>query len=99
MPYQLAPPSGKKKALPGITWKALVGFVFPNKKSLEKVSPWTAKLCPRVCQKCSHKLGTAIVRACLWVCSDEKGFSETRRPTIPIGSPFWRGKKHYKNLD
>lgn len=36
MPYQLAPPSGKKKALPGITWKALVGFVFPNKKAWKK---------------------------------------------------------------
>lgn len=56
-------------------------------------------------QKCSHKLGTAIVRiACRWVCSDENGFSETmylsnwgtlhtrRRPAIPVGSLFG-GKK------
>lgn len=97
MPYRLTRLSWKKKALPGITWKASVGF-FPNKKAWKK-SHHGQQLCSRVCQKCSHKLGTDIVRACLWVCSDAKGFSETRRPTVPVGSPFWREKKHYKNLD
>ena len=71
----------------------------PTKKLGTSSHHGQQQLCPRVCRKSSHKLSTAIVRACLWVCSDEKGFGETRRPTIPVGSPFWREKKHYKNLD